>query len=498
MDNLKNTECDSDDYKFEHVYIFENAGGSSHETLLYLNSVNKVDTFYLDYIKIRYGLDLIEICNNNPKNITVEINDDDSKQFLKNNKYLTITTEGEDLDNNSNRMFVTYSHENGIRQLNQVGTLINALAGLSILKYKSNFLKNSYIKYYSGRSLGDVVAVVFLFYDYLNSTKSTSINVECMIKDFLDLIFTIISSGEYFKNKYYGLTSLLLRNITFINHNNINIIINSIREELINYDSKIDTNCIGMAMNMIKDNLYIINGSYLALEITSYIINNSLENNKILNILESNHNFPLNDFKLFIRQCIDEYINKFGFEVKELKRTKYTSPVPVNTPWHSNIFKPLILNFKDLYYTFFDKYKLNFDLIINKYISSIIGFPFDISLDFCKEANKIIQSETLLDLINNWDIDVNSHTNINFDVKLKYNETNTKTRNDKKYIILIELLIHQYFSPNDWIKTMDYINKNTKSDYLTLVVIGLIKGFGGWLYKDTNYNVIYANEIKEK
>ena len=67
-----------------YVYVFTNGGSNLHETLLYLYEKNKLEMKYIDYIKEKYGVCLIDVCKNNPKELLIELTSENRDLFIIN------------------------------------------------------------------------------------------------------------------------------------------------------------------------------------------------------------------------------------------------------------------------------------------------------------------------------------------------------------------------------------------------------------------------------
>jgi hypothetical protein len=489
----------------DYVFFLTNGGSMGHCTFSELYNNNKLELKWVEYVKLKYGLCLIDICINNLKEVDIELTDlnkdlydikiNDTESGLDKQLLNIISVEKD----NCLKRYVKLFYKEGLVFDSAVGPLITFIAHLSIIKIckkKLSYSENSKtlgvpnqefsnrktiddtfsFKYYAGRSAGDFMSLGVILHD--QSDK--------FIEDWIDMIFYMGCFVNYYNGNKYYITSTLLRNNPLINDKEIKNIVNCIKTEIIKYKDydtwnvadttsnnekqirniEIDRVNIDVCMKMIKDSLYVISGKALSLEILSYIINNEYLKDIDLNNIE--------ELTQYTNKCIKEYIELNGTNINGIKNSKYTSRVPIDTPWHLSIYRNIIHVLREKYYTFFNKHTIDFDLIINKYISSSIAIPFNPTIEFCINSNKILDSEVLQNIINNWD---------SYEGK-EYN---------RNCFILIEILISQFYLPNNWIGTMEYILNENKN--ITLVEGGLLKKYSSWLYKDTSYNLMHANDF---
>ncbi|KAI9205069.1 fatty acid synthase [Polychytrium aggregatum] len=118
-----------------------------------------------------------------------------------------------------------------------------------------------------------------------------------------------------------------------------------------------------------------------------------------------------------------------------------TIPLPgIDVPFHSSFLLNGVVPFREVLRRKLEARFVNVSLLVGKYIPNLTAEPFSISKDYFERVHKQTGSAWLTEILANWD-----------------EETNATSAGQQHlaYVLLIELLAHQFASPVRWIETQD-------------------------------------------
>ncbi|KAH8924677.1 hypothetical protein BT69DRAFT_1308121 [Atractiella rhizophila] len=129
-----------------------------------------------------------------------------------------------------------------------------------------------------------------------------------------------------------------------------------------------------------------------------------------------------------------------------LERGIATIPLPgIDVPFHSRYLWAGVLPFRTHLAKKVNPERVDFDLLIGKYVPNLIAEPFEITKEYAVKIYDQTNSPRIEKVLKKWDAE---------------NWGSAEMKSKLGYIILIECLSYQFASPVRWIETQDLLFKN--------------------------------------
>ncbi|KAI8824957.1 uncharacterized protein EV422DRAFT_605412 [Fimicolochytrium jonesii] len=123
----------------------------------------------------------------------------------------------------------------------------------------------------------------------------------------------------------------------------------------------------------------------------------------------------------------------------------------IDVPFHSSFLLNGVVPFREILRKKFEPRFINVSLLIGKYIPNLTAEPFALTKGYFERVFDLIHSDPLKEVLSNWDDAANS---------------TPAQQQQLGYILLIELLAHQFASPVRWIETQDRLFRDYKVERL--------------------------------
>ncbi|KAG5461384.1 MAG: hypothetical protein BJ554DRAFT_6431, partial [Olpidium bornovanus] len=149
-------------------------------------------------------------------------------------------------------------------------------------------------------------------------------------------------------------------------------------------------------------------------------------------------------------QTVIRQVEEGGFPVQV--RGEATMPLAgIDVPFHSSFLLNGVVPFRQMLCAKLDPKYINVRLLIGKYIPNLTAIPFDVSKEYAQLVYDLTHSEQLNQILRSWD-DAAFST--------------AAGQQELGYLILIELLAHQFASPVRWIETQDVLFRDFRVERL--------------------------------
>ncbi|PIA13919.1 hypothetical protein COEREDRAFT_10860 [Coemansia reversa NRRL 1564] len=135
---------------------------------------------------------------------------------------------------------------------------------------------------------------------------------------------------------------------------------------------------------------------------------------------------------------------KAGNPHYELHRTNATIPIPgIDVPFHSSLLKNGVWSFRKMLQSKIKPQSVSIDKLCGQYIPNLTARPFQVSEEYIRNVMELTDSAPLAELLDTFD-----------STRL---ESDTSYKHHVAYVLLIEVLCHQFSSPVRWIETQDVL-----------------------------------------
>ncbi|KAJ2806670.1 fatty acid synthase alpha subunit Lsd1 [Coemansia guatemalensis] len=135
---------------------------------------------------------------------------------------------------------------------------------------------------------------------------------------------------------------------------------------------------------------------------------------------------------------------KAGDPHYELHRTSATIPIPgIDVPFHSSLLKDGVWSFRKMLQTKIKRQHVSVDKLCGRYIPNLTARPFQVSEEYIRDVMELTDSAPLAELLGTLD-----------NIRL---ERDSNYKQHVAYVLLIEVLCHQFSSPVRWIETQDVL-----------------------------------------
>ncbi|KAJ2079283.1 fatty acid synthase alpha subunit Lsd1 [Coemansia sp. RSA 988] len=135
---------------------------------------------------------------------------------------------------------------------------------------------------------------------------------------------------------------------------------------------------------------------------------------------------------------------KAGNPHYELHRTGATIPIPgIDVPFHSSLLKDGVWSFRKMLQSKIKRQHVSVDKLCGRYIPNLTARPFQVSEKYIRDVLELTNSAPLAGLLDTFD-------------KTRL-ERDSSYKQQVAYVLLIEVLCHQFSSPVRWIETQDVL-----------------------------------------
>ncbi|KAJ3326414.1 3-oxoacyl-[acyl-carrier-protein] synthase [Blyttiomyces sp. JEL0837] len=165
-----------------------------------------------------------------------------------------------------------------------------------------------------------------------------------------------------------------------------------------------------------------------------------------------------------IEETLDGIVDEALVAVREKKKTagiitpeRGIATIPlagIDVPFHSSFLLNGVTPFREILRKKLQARFLNVSLLVGKYIPNLTAKPFSLSKEYMTEVYELTKSKWLEQVLEEWDDAV---------------ATTPAGQQQLGYVLLIELLAHQFASPVRWIETQDLLFKDYEVERLVEV-----------------------------
>ncbi|PVU88844.1 hypothetical protein BB561_005677 [Smittium simulii] len=442
------------------VYVFTGQGSQAQNMGMDLykrsSMAAKVYNRANDHMYKKYGFSLLEILQNNPKEVTVSFGGKNGTQIRKN--YMELTYESinkagkaeilplfpEITDFTTKYKFISPAGLINSTEFTQQLILLYEIVAFQDMVDHQLIPKNIM---FAGHSLGEFCA---------NYALAGVMGVEEMVEliFFRGLAMQYIVERDENGKSAYGMVAF----------NPLRVSPNFINEMYCTLIESISKICGGLieTVNYNVDNWqYVIAGESKLLsvfaKITDYFsLNKDIYLNFCNSIKDSDN--PKIALEQSLNKIILEVLVTVEAEIKanngfcELDRSNCTIPLPgIDVPFHSSYLMTGVSFIRQVSYKYFTLDSFDIEYFEGRYIPNIIGKPLELSKNYLKQVYDATQSPIIKEELENWDND---------------NTIDLQKRKKLGYKFMIEMIVYQFASAVQWIKTQDVLFEEFKFERL--------------------------------
>lgn len=158
-----------------------------------------------------------------------------------------------------------------------------------------------------------------------------------------------------------------------------------------------------------------------------------------------------------VDECLAESRNRKQAGNGKVNQERGVATIPltgIDVPFHSSFLLNGVVPFREIIRKKLEPRFINVSLLVHKYIPNLTARPFELTRSYFQEVYDQTQSIMLKNVLDKWD-DACSE--------------NASEKQQLGYIMLIELLAHQFASPVLWIQTQDRLFKEYEVERLVEV-----------------------------
>ncbi|KAJ3021482.1 3-oxoacyl-[acyl-carrier-protein] synthase [Thoreauomyces humboldtii] len=210
-------------------------------------------------------------------------------------------------------------------------------------------------------------------------------------------------------------------------------------------------------VNFNVDNIqYVVAGELTNLEALRWVLNRIKGLN--VNFIELTKTKTMEE----VEETLTEIVNQ-GLDAARAKREsskgvliqeRGAATIPlagIDVPFHSSFLMNGVVPFREILRKKLEARFINVNLLVGKYIPNLTAEPFSLSKSYFEKVRNLTRSSLLEEVLSAWDDKANS----------------TPTQQQQLgYVLLIELLAHQFASPVRWIETQDQLFRDFKVERL--------------------------------
>lgn len=219
----------------------------------------------------------------------------------------------------------------------------------------------------------------------------------------------------------------------------------------------------GLLLEIVNFNVenfqYVVAGEVTCLDTLRLVLNKIKTMN--LNFIELIKTRSVNDIEGMLDEILDGCLSESRKRkeasggVVNQERGIATIPLAgIDVPFHSSFLLNGVVPFREILRKKLEPRFINVSLLIQKYIPNLTARPFELSREYIQNVYDQTHSVTLKNILEDWT-----------DSRLE----NATEKQQLGYVLLIELLAHQFASPVLWIQTQDRLFKEHEVERLVEV-----------------------------
>ncbi|TPX39930.1 hypothetical protein SeMB42_g06180 [Synchytrium endobioticum] len=220
---------------------------------------------------------------------------------------------------------------------------------------------------------------------------------------------------------------------------------------------------LGLLLEIVNFNVenfqYVIAGELTCLDTLRLVLNKIKTMN--LNFIELAKTRSVKEIESILNEIVDDCLAESrhrkadGNGMISQERGIATIPLAgIDVPFHSSFLLNGVVPFREILRKKLEPQFINVSLLSHKYIPNLTARPFELSRSYFQEVYDQTHSAMLKRVLENWK-----------DSQL----SNAIEKQQLGYVLLIELLAHQFASPVLWIKTQDQLFKEYEVERLVEV-----------------------------
>ncbi|KAJ2580045.1 fatty acid synthase alpha subunit Lsd1, partial [Coemansia sp. RSA 1836] len=390
-----------------------------------------------------FGISIIDIVRNNPKERTVYFGGDKGAKIR--NNYCSLTYETVDAEGNikvlrlfpdisESSPFYTFKSPNGLlqaTQFTQPALMLFELASYSDMRAKSLIQKNAP---FAGHSLGEYGAL-----SAIGEVLAVSSVVE--VGFYRGMTMQRAVERDALNRSQYSMMAVNpVRVGKSFTQEALEFVISSIRHQ--------SKGLLEIVNHNVENWQYVVAGELRLLDtltnVLNFIFSQKIDVSKLI------QEMPLEDVQAQLGQIIDGSLAKAdeknardGFI--NLDRGQSTIPLlGIDVPFHSSFLLSGVGPFRNFLLKKLCVTNINYHLLKHLYIPNLTGTPFEVSKEYFENVLEMTGSARIARALKTWD-----------DVAL----TDPAEVQRLSHTLLIELLAYQFASPVRWIDTQDQLFK---------------------------------------
>lgn len=195
---------------------------------------------------------------------------------------------------------------------------------------------------------------------------------------------------------------------------------------------------------------YVIAGELKNLDILRLTLNKI--NSMNLNFVELMKTKTVDEIEKVLMEIVEEAseqtatrLSKTGGRLVQQERGISTIPLAgIDVPFHSTFLLNGVVPFREVLRKKLEARFINVELLVGKYIPNLTAAPFDVSQEYVKLVYEQTNSEMLGIILKGWSGNQKAYST-------------PAGKQELGYVLLIELLAHQFASPVRWAETQDQL-----------------------------------------
>ncbi|KAJ2678474.1 fatty acid synthase alpha subunit Lsd1 [Coemansia spiralis] len=395
------------------------------------------------HMRETYGISILDIVRNNPKERTVYFGGDKGAKIR--NNYCSLTYETVDSEGNSKVLrlfpdiaddspFFTFKSPNGLlqaTQFTQPALMLFELSSYADMRAKSLIQKNAP---FAGHSLGEYGAL---------SAIGEVLAVEAVVEVGFYRGMTMqraVERDSLNRSQYSMMAVNPARVGKSFSQEALEFVISSIRHQT--------KGLLEIVNHNVENWQYVVAGELRLLDILTNVLNfifsQKIDVSKL--IME----MPLEDVQAQLGKIIDGALAKADEKQARdgfihLERGQSTIPLlGIDVPFHSSFLLSGVGPFRNFLLKKLRVNDINYSLLKHLYIPNLTAKPFEVSKAYFEEVHELTGSARISRVLKNWD-----------DAML----ADPAEVQRLSHVLLIELLAYQFASPVRWIETQDQLFK---------------------------------------
>eukprot|EP00002_Diphylleia_rotans_P033397 TRINITY_DN709_c0_g1_i3.p1 TRINITY_DN709_c0_g1~~TRINITY_DN709_c0_g1_i3.p1 ORF type:complete len:4344 (-),score=1082.54 TRINITY_DN709_c0_g1_i3:153-13184(-) len=388
---------------------------------------NRADKFFVSF----YGISLLQIVKQNPKEITIHFGGTQGEQIRRNYQGLTqqvLVKRGEEMVMEARSLFpdikdetpsYTFRYPDGLlfaTQFTQPSLTILEYAAFQDMRDKGLVSDDSL---FAGHSLGEYAGL-------------SSVGDVLSVEDLVGICFlrgmtmqNAVIRNENGRSQYAMVAANPSRVHPRFSEEMLKRVVEAISKDSGELLQVVNYNIVGYQ--------YVVAGELTALYSLESVLSQIRQSNALPKVAE----------------MVPEFIQKAIAEAKEkkaaapdglirLERGQVTIPLPgIDVPFHSRFLESGVPPFREILRRTIQKDRINLRRLVGKYIPNLTARPFQITKEYVQMTFEQTNSPSLRELLEKWDVEA------------------AKDDLLVAQVLMTELLSYQFASPVRWIETQD-------------------------------------------